>query len=142
MWTVDGYGVMLHLLRGGLPPDVKVYTRLPDQIVPNLPMVVLQRTGGDGSRSPHFRASFFTHIQCWSDATTEHADPQAAAEALADKVTEILFMAWRNQTVTPAGWIIDYRDSSGFQQEPDPDLPYLGRTDQVVDLLIRRPQAA
>lgn len=133
---VDGIAVAIHLLRAGLPelradddPTVNVYERIPDRLSQHLPAVVVRRTRGD-SPAPRFFSDFWLHLQVW-DVTDQKAYD------LGRQVSHVIYAAWEDQTVTPQGSIAGWRESQGFQQFMDPDLPHIGRYDAVVDVRVR-----
>jgi hypothetical protein len=146
---VDGINVVLTLLRQELPalragqPAAHVFEDIPDLQSRYLPMVAVRRTAG-ASDAPRFHSQFWCHVQVWSAAETgaDPKDPFEAAWVLSQQVSRVFFEAWENQTTTPAGHIVRWRESSGFSKFTDPDLPHIGRYDAVVDLLIRNPRPA
>lgn len=128
---------------GELPADLNVFTKLQDGMDENLPALILERVGGSSDR-PEFVSDFFCHFQVWSDRTTEFPDDafQAAFE-LSQKVAKVFYEAKLKQTVAldsdghALGWICKWRESSGFQDATDLDLPHIGRYVAVYDLKIR-----
>jgi hypothetical protein len=100
-----------------------------------LPCVVVRRTSGS-SLAPRFWDGPAINVQCWSDATDE-LDPVAAASALADQCRRVLWEAWDNQLVTPAGHIVQLRESQAPMEVIDPDLPHLGRFIATYALRVR-----
>lgn len=148
---VDGLGVLQALAQQA--PElagVKVFTRNPDYQQTQLPYLLITRVGGDSLR-PEFQSSYFVHFQVWSDVTVKYPDDafQAAFE-LSQDVARVYYRAWKKQILAYdsddniMGWIADWRESSGFQEIPDPDLPNVGRYVGVYDLVIRnrRPSPA
>ena len=152
---VDGLGVLQALAKqaivaGKLPDDLKVFTKIPDHQMEYLPLLVINRAGGNSLR-PEFRSDFFVHFDVWSDKTDEFPDdPFKAAYELSQKVARVYYRAWQEQTLAydggghVMGWICDWRESSGFQDFTDPDVPHIGRYVGVYDLVIRnrRPRSA
>lgn len=139
-FSVDYYEVVLGLLRGELDPSVTVMTRIPDHILDYLPLVVLNRVGGD-SPVPEFYDSPWLNIQCWTapplDPNTE-LDAGRAAFILADQVRGILWTAQRTQQVVAGkGWISKVRESSAPQEIGDVDRPQLGRYTATYELRVR-----
>lgn len=135
---------------GDLPSDLNVFTKMVDQQDQYLPCLVINRTGGQSLR-PEFQSDYFVNFQVWSDRTDEFPDdPFQAAYNLSLRVARALYAAYRNQTLAldaddhVIGWIADWRESSGFQDFTDPDLPHIGRYVAVYDLKIRnrRPDSA
>lgn len=145
---VDGTGVLLSLGRaaiqaGDLPSDLNIFSKIPDHQDQYLPALIIKRTGGNSDR-PEFSSTYFCNFQVWSDVTAEYPDdPFQAAFELSQKVARVYYRAWKDQTLAydaddrVMGWIADWRESSGFQDFTDPDLPHIGRYVGVYDLLIR-----
>lgn len=145
---VNGLGVLTALAKqaivaGDLPADLRVFTKIPDFQGNYLPTLVIERAGGASLRPP-FQSDYFVHMQVWSDVTTEFPnDPFEAAYELSQKVAIVFYRAWEQQTTAydgaghVLGWINDWRESSGFQDLTDPDLPHIGRYVAVYDLKIR-----
>lgn len=153
---VDGVGVMLELLRTGLPPlreplgltEVKVFEDLPDDLATLLPVVKIQRTGG-ASRKPRFTSGFWLPVNLWSDAEPADDasgrpawDARQAAYQLAQQVSTVIFEAWENQTMTQFGCINKWRESTGFRKFDDSELPHISRQTAVYDLMIRNMPAS
>ena len=141
---VDGLAVLQKLAEQAPELDgVKVFTRNPDYQQAQLPYLLITRVGGDSLR-PEFQSSYFVHFQVWSDKTAQYPDDafQAAFE-LSQAVARVYYRAWKQQVLAldndghVIGWICDWRESSGFQEIPDPDLPQVGRYIGVYDLVIR-----
>ena len=147
---VDGVGALVHLLRTGLPSyrtgrmPVQVFTDLPDEMASLLPVVHLHRTGG-ATDHPRFFGEFWVPIQCWAieDTVSDPVwDPRQAAFELSNQVARILYLAWEQQTVTPYGSIVRWRESSGFRKQDDPNLPHASRFVATYDIWIRNPRAS
>lgn len=148
---VDGMGVQLWLLRNtladlrtamGLRP-VTVLTNINDELSNYIPLVKIQRTGG-ASDNPRFTSQFWMNYQVWSDvepASDEHDRPEwdarQATFELGNQVARVLFIAQESQIVTPFGAINKWRESTGFRQFDDPDLPHISRQVATYDLMIR-----
>lgn len=144
-FSVDPMDVMLPLLRRGFDrldrPEVAVMSLAPDDIPSVVPLVVIRRTGGS-SDAPRFWDQPWFNVQCWA-APSEAADARRNAHNLADQVRRIIWEAWEDQTVTPAGWISNVRESSAPEEINDPDLPHYSRYQATYELRIRRnPYAA
>lgn len=137
-YTLDGYDIVLELLREGLEAGITVMSRIPDQLPLFVPLVVVRRTGG-ATRQPKFHTEFHITAQCWV-APTVAGDTSRVVDDLGDQVTKVLHQAWKNQTVTPAGHIAHWREASGWQEISDPDLPNYGRSIATYDLLLRKPR--
>jgi hypothetical protein len=134
-WAGEAERVPVLLLRAALP-DVTVRLAIPDDLTKFLPLIVVRRVTGS-SPAPRFWDGPSVNIQCWSDATDE-LDPVSAASDLADQARRVLWEAWDNQTVTPAGHIVRLRESQGPMEVPDVDLPRLGRYVATYALRVRR----
>jgi hypothetical protein len=134
-YSVDPMDVLLPLLRNGLP-GVNVYSRVPDGIPSHLPLVVIRRTGGS-SDSPTFYDVPWINVQCWA-APSPSEDASRIAHDLADDVRRVLWTAWENQTVTPAGWIRRVRESSAPEEINDPDVPMYARYQATYEIWIRK----
>lgn len=120
-----------------------VFTKLQDGMDEHLPALIVERTGGSSDR-PEFVSDYFTHLQVWSDKSPAFPDdPFAAAFDLSQRVAKVLYEACKNQTVAldanghALGWICGWRESSGFQDATDVDLPDIGRYVATYDLKIR-----
>jgi hypothetical protein len=137
-YSVDYLDVLLELLRLDLQfPDVKVMTRIPDSLPNHVPLVVIQRVGGD-STHPWFFDQPWINVQCWCDDKGPTGDPSRDAADLADDVRRVLWEAWRNQRVVPDhGWITYIRESSGPREIADNDRPFLGRYSATYELRVR-----
>lgn len=134
-WAGEAEQVPVLLLRAALP-DVTIRSAIPDDLTRFLPLIVVRRVSG-ASLAPRFWDGPQVNVQCWSDATDE-LDPVSAAFALADRVRQVLWEAWSNQTVTPAGHIVQLRESQAPLEVPDVDLPRLGRYVATYALRVRR----
>lgn len=140
-FSVDPMDVLLPLLRAGMP-GVNVMSRVPDKVPDFLPLVVCRRTGGS-SFAPRFYDQPYINIQCWAAADRDAGvDASRAAHNLADDARRVLWEAWDNQTVVPAGHISWVRESQGPEEISDPDLPHHGRYAATYELLIRRAVSA
>jgi len=138
-------GVQLWILRNtladmreaeGLRP-VEVMSNLNDELSNHIPLVKIQRTGG-ASDHPRFTTQFWMNYQVWCDAEPSRDwDPRQATFELANQVARSLVIATENQIVTPYGSIAKWRESTGFRQFDDPDLPHISRQVATYDLLIR-----
>lgn len=120
-----------------------VFTKLQDGMGEHLPALIVERTGGSSDR-PEFVSDYFTHLQVWSGETADFPnDPFGAAFDLSQRVAKVLYEACKNQTVAydgnghVLGWISQWRESSGFQDATDVDLPDVGRYVATYDLKIR-----
>ena len=145
---VDGMSVLLAIGRqavadGDLPAGLSIFSKIQDNQADYLPTLVITRTGGSSDR-PEFVSDFFCHFTVWSDRDVDYPnDPFGAAKALARKVATVYYRAWQQQTLAldadghVLGWINQWRESSGFQDFTDPDLPHIGRYEAVYDLKIR-----
>lgn len=134
-YSVDPMDVLLPILRGGLP-GVNVFSRVPEGIPKFLPLVVIRRTGGS-SDHPEFLDIPWINVQCWA-ARDADTDPARNAHDLADAVRGVLWQAWRNQVVTPAGWIRRIRESSAPEEINDPDVPMFGRYQATYEIWVRK----
>lgn len=136
-FAVDYLDVLLDLLRPALP-GVQVWSKIPDNVPDYLPLVVLDRTGGS-SNAPEFFDQPLVQVQCWAaDNRSTGVDAIRAASDLADQVRGVLWTAYRTQQVVPGrGWIGWVRESSGPQEIPDPDLPFVGRFVATYELRVR-----
>ena len=135
-FSVDPMDVLLPILRLGLP-GVTVRSRTPDPLPDYLPLVVIRRTGGS-SDHPRFLDVPWINVQCWS-APTSTKDAARAAHDLADDVRRVLWEAWENQLVVPAGWIRRIREFSAPEEINDLDVPHFGRYAATYEIWIRRP---
>jgi hypothetical protein len=141
---VDGLGVLQALARQDPDLDgVNIFTRNPDFQRDQLPYVLITRVGGDSPR-PEFQSSYFIHIQTWSGATEQYPDPAQAGFELSQTVARCFYRAKQEQRLAydgdghVMGWIAKWRESSGFQEIPDADLPLdVSRYYGVYDLIIR-----
>lgn len=137
-YSTDGIDVLLTLLRSRMTvPGVTVVSRMPDELPSYVPLVLVRRTGGQ-SRAPRFFDDFLVNVQCFAGGVGVH-DPGAVAYELAEDVRRVLWEALLHQHVTPAGWIVDVRESSAPEELPDSDMPLFSRFVAVYDLRIRRP---
>ena len=134
-FSVDPMDVLLPILRQGLV-GVNVFSRTPDQVPRFLPLVVLRRTGG-GSDHPQFLDIPWINVQCWA-AASGGLDAPRVAHNLADDVRRVLWAAWQNQTVTPAGWIRRVRESSAPEEINDPDVPMFARYQATYEIWVRK----
>jgi hypothetical protein len=141
-FSVDPMDVLLPILRAGLPTGTTVVSRVPDQVPRFVPLVVIRRTGG-ASDYPWFYDQPWVAIQCWDGPTTDPdsgvvTDAGRNAYNLADAVRGVLWTAWRNQTVVPAGHISNIRESSAPEEINDPDVPLFVRYQATYEIRIRR----
>lgn len=136
-FTVDWLDVVMDLLRGDMP-GVKVMSRIPDQLIDHLPLVVVRRVAGD-SPAPEFYDEPWVNVQCWAaDPGTPDSDAYRAASDLADQVRGVLWRAYRTQRViTGRGWLVNMRESTAPQEISDPDVPFLGRYSATYELRVR-----
>lgn len=136
-FSVDWADVVLPLLRQGLAtPGVHVFSKVPDGVPSFVPLVVCRRTGGS-SDAPEFWDQPWINIQCWA-ARAGDVDAGRAAHNLADDVRRVLWTAWRQQTVTAAGWLSWLRESSAPEEINDPDLPHFGRYQATYEMRVRK----
>lgn len=140
MFSVDPFDVLLPLLRDGLGASYTVRNVVPDEVSAHLPLVVVRQTGGS-SFAPEFWDQPFISITNWAgpDGAT---DARRAATQGADRVREVLWTAWRSQTVTAAGHLVWVRESQGPMEINDPDLPHLGCFTATYEIRIRRARSA
>lgn len=135
-YSVDWLDVVLPLLRDELD-GVQVMSRIPDQILRWLPLVVVRRTGGD-SPAPRFYDTVLVNVQCFCAPDLDGTDQYRAASDLADQVRGIFWRAVLNQqVVTGQGWLSDIRESGAPIEISDPDVPELGRFTATYELRIR-----
>lgn len=136
-FSVDYLDLILAMLREDLP-GVTVVTRIPDNIQNYLPLVSVQRVGGD-SPAPEFYDEPWVNIQSWcEDDRVTGIDSFRAAENLADQVRGILWTAWRTQRVVPGlGWLVNIRESTAPLEVSDPDRPLVGRYSATYELRVR-----
>lgn len=133
---MDYLELVLSMLREDMP-DVNVFSRIPDGINEFLPVVSVQRVGGD-SPAPEFYDEPWLNIQCWCADDPDGVDAFRAANDLADRVRGILWTAWRTQRVIPGlGWIVAIRESSAPLEINDRDRPLLGRYAATYELRVR-----
>jgi hypothetical protein len=76
-------------------------------------------------------------VQCWA-APDGDVDAARMAHNLADDVRRVLWTAWSEQTVTPAGWIRRIRESSAPEEINDPDVPLFGRYQATYEIWVRK----
>lgn len=136
-FSVDYLDVVQALLRQELP-GVNVFTKIPDGVPENCPLVVIRRVGGD-SPAPEFYDGPWINVQCWAaEDRANGIDADRAASDLADAVRGVLWRAYRTQKVVSGlGWINYIRESSAPQEIPDRDLPYHGRYTATYELRVR-----
>jgi hypothetical protein len=136
-FSVDWADVVLPLLRQGLTtPGVNVMSKVPDGVPNFVPLVVCRRTGGS-SFAPDFWDQPWINVQCWAAPSAE-MDGARAAHNLADNVRRVLWTVWRQQIVTPAGWLTWLRESSAPEEINDPDLPHFGRYQATYEMRVRK----
>lgn len=141
-YAVDYLDLLLDLLREELDDEVHVMTRIPDNILNWLPLVVVHPTGGD-SYDPMFFDTPYINVQAWCAPPADPDAPGAvdasrAACDLADQVRGILWTAWRTQRVVLGkGWISKIRESSGPLELPDVDAVLLGRWVATYEMRFR-----
>lgn len=145
---VDGLGVLTALARqavanGDLPADLKVFTKNVDHQTDFFPYLVISRVGGGDRSKPEFQSQFFVHMQVWCGQTDEQPDPYKAAYDLSLAVARVYYAAYKQQTLAydgdghVIGWICKWRESTGFYDKSDPDVPHAASYYGVYDLLIR-----
>lgn len=133
-YGVDGYGVLLGLLRPELP-DWHVLSRIPDGIPGYLndgkSLLVIRRTGGGIQEGQQrFTERWLFSFQTWFQ-------PDLDAIELGFPITKILFEAAQNQTVTEFGHINTCRAAVGWQDITDAGLIQYGRGISSFDFTLR-----
>lgn len=103
--------VVLPILRAGLPEDVKVGSWIEDIDYRDYPQVNIRRVGGPRSKSRPFDID-----QPTMELTAYHNEGLIEAEELYTKSLDLLFEAWENQTVTPAGSLARVEEFMGMTQ--------------------------
>jgi hypothetical protein len=136
-YSLDYLDLLLGLLRNpalGVPANVKVFSRIPDNLDKLVPVVVIRRTAGRVA-NPRFTDRPWISTQVWAD---DPVDPFRAASDLCDAVRGAYFKAWDEQIVVPGvGHIVDVRESSGPEELSDPDLPRIGRFQMLHEIRMR-----
>lgn len=136
-FAVDVYDVVLTLLRDGLPPDVTVGNRIPDNVPDVTPLVVVRR-GGGSSNHPQFYDRPQLTVQTWVASTVEQPDPWRGSADLIDAARGVLYRAWQQQTVVPgAGHLASYLEDVGPMDVGDPGLPHHGRHVLTIRATVR-----
>lgn len=139
-FAVDVYDVVLGLLRDGLPENVAVRNRIPDNVPDVVPLVVVRRGGGSSNHPQFFDRPQFT-VQAWTTGTADQPDPWRSASDLIDEVRRVLYRSWAQQTVVPgAGHLASYLEDVGPLDVGDPDLPHFGRYVLTVRATVRPPR--
>jgi hypothetical protein len=140
-FSVDPFDVLLPLLRGGLGASYKVRSKTPDQVSASLPLVVVRQTGGS-SFAPDFWDQPYISITNWA-APAGGEDAVRVARLDADRIRDVLWTAWRQQTTVPGvGHLTWVRESQGPLEINDPDLPQLGCFTATYEIRIRRALSA
>lgn len=138
-YGVDGYGVLLDILRPALP-DWHVLTRIPDGIPALLTggksLLVIRRTGGGiAVAQQRFTERWLLSFQTWFQ-------PNLDAIELGFPITQALFEACQDQTITDHGHLNTCRAAVGWQDITDPNLALYGRGIASFEFTLRNRIAA
>ena len=103
--------VVIPILRAGLPENVKVGSWVEDIDHRQYPQVNVRRVGGPRDIGQPFRLDRPT-----MELTVYHDQGLIEAEDLYALSLDLLFEAWHNQTLTPAGYLARVEEFMGMTQ--------------------------
>jgi hypothetical protein len=139
-FTPDGYKLLLHLIRAEIPePELYVFTRQNDPITKFLPKLVIRRTGG-AVIHPAYSARWLCSFQLWMEPPADGSTTTAVLD-LGNRISQLLWQAWKDQVTTPHGHIASWREAVGWQDETENALPLYGHAIASYEFLLRAPRS-